>query len=145
MRSKKQDIGCVTVIIAFILTAVLAGVSFKRNEIWATELSLCGDAVLKAPNKPRPHENLGNYYRLQGKYDEAIREYTKTVALDKSYLAVYDGFFFMARMLDSSGRWQQAIGSYAVICENAPARFQRAKDIACERAEQLNRKIKCKS
>ena len=139
MRNDKRDFFYFSITIAFFLIAVSAFSSFQRNGIWATEYSLWKDSTSKSPLKPRPHENLGNYFREQNRYDEAILEYSIIVDLDSTYDAVYDGFFFMARTLDKSGDRYQAIICYSVICEYAPPKFQRAKDLACEGAYRLSR------
>src|SRR5581483_3454301 len=47
------------------LAAVVAlGVTtWERNKVWLDEVTLWGDAIAKAPNKPRPKTNLGLYYQ----------------------------------------------------------------------------------
>jgi len=39
--------------------SLLAGLTFSRNQVWGSEVSLWGDAVEKSPNKYRPHLNYG--------------------------------------------------------------------------------------
>ncbi|MBT3342790.1 MAG: tetratricopeptide repeat protein [Gemmatimonadetes bacterium] len=47
---------------------VAAAMSFERNRVWADGDSLWADAVMRAPQMPRPHLYLGNAYK-----DRALR------------------------------------------------------------------------
>ncbi|MEK6582025.1 MAG: tetratricopeptide repeat protein, partial [Nitrospirota bacterium] len=55
-----------------ILLFLLSGMTFQRNRVWETKLSLWEDAARKSPMKSRVHNNLGNCYMLLGKYFSAI-------------------------------------------------------------------------
>jgi protein O-mannosyl-transferase len=46
-----------------------------RNAVWNDEVLLWQDAALQAPDKPRPHFNLGGLYRVRGQVDRSITEY----------------------------------------------------------------------
>jgi hypothetical protein len=45
-----------------------------RNQVYATEIGLWQDTVLKSPDKARVHNNLGHAYLLAQHYDEARNE-----------------------------------------------------------------------
>ncbi len=47
----------------------------SRNSVWADEARLWEDASRKAPDKMRPHLNLGAAYQLRGDSDRAIQQY----------------------------------------------------------------------
>jgi Flp pilus assembly protein TadD len=47
---------------------------------------LWSDAVLKSPNKARPHNNLGYAYALHGDWDRAIEEFRTAARLDPDYI-----------------------------------------------------------
>jgi Tfp pilus assembly protein PilF len=49
--------------------------TIDRNKVWADDIRLWQDAIQKAPNKIRPHVNLGAVYQAHGKSDQAIGEY----------------------------------------------------------------------
>jgi Tfp pilus assembly protein PilF len=67
-------------VIAFALIAVFAGMSIARNAVWSDEVLLWEDARQKAPEKIRPHVNLGALYQSKGQFDQAIREYQFVLA-----------------------------------------------------------------
>jgi tetratricopeptide (TPR) repeat protein len=58
--------------------AILVGygwLTIERNKVWADEVRLWEDASRKAPEKLRPHLNMGGAYQLRGEADRAIHEY----------------------------------------------------------------------
>ena len=63
----------------------LGAVTFMRNEVWRTHVSLWSDAVAKSPRKARAYANLGQALFLAGHVDEAISRYCEALALDPQY------------------------------------------------------------
>jgi protein O-mannosyl-transferase len=72
--------------LAAMLVLVLCTFTYHRNRLYQDRLLLWSDAVLKSPNKARPHNNLGHAYALQGDWDRAIEEFRTAVRLDPDYL-----------------------------------------------------------
>lgn len=69
----------------------LLGLTVTRNQVYATEISLWQDTVMRSPNKARVHNNLGNAYLLAQRYDEARKEFTTAMKLDPGlYQAHYN-------------------------------------------------------
>jgi tetratricopeptide (TPR) repeat protein len=58
-----------------VILPLLACLSYARNEVWRSELSLWHDAVQKSPNKARPHVNYGMALYELGKIDDAQRHF----------------------------------------------------------------------
>jgi hypothetical protein len=56
-----------------------------RNRVYADELTFWADVVVKAPNNPRAHNNLGYALALRHRDDEAGQQFRTTLALDPSY------------------------------------------------------------
>ena len=61
---------------------VLAGLTFARNLVWRTQLSLWSDALVKSPGKARAHLNVGTALQLEGKLDAAIPYYCHVLELE---------------------------------------------------------------
>lgn len=57
-----------------------------RNEVWVSEIKLWSDSVLKNPNSPRVHNNLGKAYFEKGDLDTARIHLEKSVSRIPSYL-----------------------------------------------------------
>jgi len=58
-----------------VITSALTGLTYLRNEVWLSSISLWKDAVEKSPNKARPHNNYGwALYLLEGSVTPQARE-----------------------------------------------------------------------
>lgn len=68
---------------------ILGFASWQRNSVWANELSLWDDVVKKSPNKARAYSNRGVAFLNLQKYDEAIRDFNKTLTLNKNFKNAY--------------------------------------------------------
>jgi hypothetical protein len=60
--------------------------TYQRNQLYHDQIRLWSDAVLKSPNKARPHNNLGYAHTIQGDWEQAIEEFRTAVRLDPDYL-----------------------------------------------------------
>jgi tetratricopeptide (TPR) repeat protein len=90
------------VIGAAVLSAVLAVATFRRNRVWASELSVWADTAAKSPGKARPHMNLGSALCLAGHVEEGARELRRALELgvdsetDAAYARAQLGAAFVA-------------------------------------------------
>ena len=64
------------------LVVGLATLTFHRNQVWQTPLSLWSDAASKSPNKARVHINVGVAHHGLGQFDEAITAYCRAIRAD---------------------------------------------------------------
>ncbi len=72
-----------------LLCAVLTLMTFQRNKAWRDILSINADAVHKAPRLSRSHVNYSSALLRAHRYDEAIKEAEKAMALGKPNLEDY--------------------------------------------------------
>jgi hypothetical protein len=72
--------------LALALVLVLAGVTHARNRVWRDELALWSDAVARAPNKGRPHNNRAFALEKLGRFAEAESAFRKAIALEPGYV-----------------------------------------------------------
>ena len=68
--------------IVLVIVTPLLFLTLNRNLVWQNEFSLWKDAVIKSPNKDRPHMNLGLAYFNAGRFDEAISEYMTALSIN---------------------------------------------------------------
>ncbi len=62
--------------------AVLVGLTFARNQVWQSALSLWTDAVSKSPGKARVHVNVGVAHHALDHLDLAIFHYCRAIEID---------------------------------------------------------------
>ena len=78
----------------------------ERNTVWASSENLWRDAVAKAPNKSRPHFQLGRILYEQGSFDASAAEYeavARTGGLDYTLLVNW------GLALDDAGKPKDAL------------------------------------
>ncbi len=92
------------------IVAVFSVWTYQRNNVWADEITLWQDCVNKSPAKARPHYNLGNLLRRQGKFKEAIDHYYEALQTKSIYADdVYNG---LGIILKAQGKTKEAINHY---------------------------------
>jgi tetratricopeptide (TPR) repeat protein len=72
---RPQGIAFAVVLVAF---SVL---TFERNRVWQSEITLWQDVIRKSPGKARAYLSLGTAYITAGKYDLAVENLTKASAM----------------------------------------------------------------
>jgi tetratricopeptide (TPR) repeat protein len=73
----------------FVLILLITG-TYSRNRIWNSDIELWTDCVKKSPDKDRPHNNLGNAYTDQGRYQEAIAQLTEALRINPNYAEAHN-------------------------------------------------------
>lgn len=64
------------------VVAVLVGLTLARNQVWATQLSLWGEALERSPSKARVHVNYGTALHLKGEVKQAMKHYCEALRLE---------------------------------------------------------------
>jgi hypothetical protein len=64
-----------------VVLLVLSALTFARNVVWQSQLTLWRDAADKSPGKARPWANLGGAYFVEGRLDAAVDAYCRALAL----------------------------------------------------------------
>jgi Flp pilus assembly protein TadD len=102
---------CALVVMALSLATVL------RNTVWASETALWEDAARKSPALVRPHQNLGLYYSMQGRLEDARRELSSALALAPGNTELHNNLGVVYRKL---GAYDLAVGEYTTVLKLAP-------------------------
>lgn len=68
---------------------VFTGLTYARNIVWQSEVSLWEDVIKKGPEKARGYNGLGLAYQHMSQYDKAIVSFDKAIALDQDYYVAY--------------------------------------------------------
>ena len=69
---------------------ILSFLTYRRNFVWRSQLSLWSDVVDKSPAKPLAHYNLGVVYHYQGDTESALTQFQKAVNLNNNYADAYE-------------------------------------------------------
>jgi tetratricopeptide (TPR) repeat protein len=119
---------------AMLLIVLLAGVTYVRNRVWDTKLSLWSDVARKSGQKSRAHNNLGNCYMLLDRPFKAIEEYRTAIALDPGNIEAY---YNLAMNLEKVGLLSQAASYYDHFCRAAPPVYEQEKQSSCRAVQAL--------
>ncbi|MFA6413307.1 MAG: tetratricopeptide repeat protein, partial [Syntrophales bacterium] len=89
-----------------VLALLLGGITYKRNGVYADEVSIWTDTVEKAPRNSRAHLNLGVVLDQAGNPYEAIRHFEEAIRLKPDYAGAYTN---MGNVLTNLGKTDDAI------------------------------------
>ncbi len=74
-----------------VIPAVLAYVTYQRNQLWASDIDIWEDAARKSPGKARVHFQLAHTYYTHQRYQDAVAQYAATARLETpTYNLLYD-------------------------------------------------------
>ncbi len=108
-------------IIAAIILACFAILTFHRNTVWKDELTLWNDTVHKSPHKARAYIGRGSAYIAQGKYKKALIDFKTAVAIDpKTKYALSN----LAASYLQEGHLKEALGLYNRAIDNDPTELK---------------------
>jgi len=68
---------------------VFSGLTYARNIVWQSEVSLWEDVIALNPAKARGYNGLGLAYQHLSRFDQAIGEFSKAIALDREYFTAF--------------------------------------------------------
>jgi tetratricopeptide (TPR) repeat protein len=92
----------------FVLILLITG-TYSRNRIWNSDIEIWTDCVKKSPNKDRPHAGLGSAYTDQGRYQEAIAQFSEALRINPNYAEAHNNLGFV---YTDQGRYQEAIAQF---------------------------------
>ena len=93
------------------ITLVFAAWTYERNAVWSNAVSLWSDVVKKSPRKVRPHNNLGNALKNQGKIEEAIVHFNKALQINPGYSKAHNN---LGTALVSQGKTDEALKHFGI-------------------------------
>jgi tetratricopeptide (TPR) repeat protein len=99
------------IVTIFAIILVFSAWTHERNTLWSNAVSLWSDVVEKSPQKARPHNNLGNALKRQGKIEEAIVHFNKALQINPGYAKAYNN---LGTALASQGKTEEAIKHFGI-------------------------------
>jgi tetratricopeptide (TPR) repeat protein len=109
LASMSHRLGMAGLILAGAIAAVLATVTFLRNEDYCDPMRMNLHAVQYRPDNARAIYNLGNAYYARDDVDKAIELYHQALALNPMYAGVYDN---LGMALGRKGRYNEAYEAF---------------------------------
>lgn len=100
-----------------LLMLIISFWTFERNRVWNDRISLWGDSVAKSPAKARPHNNLGVALKDQGRVEEAVTHFNKTIQLDPQFTEAYNN---LANAYILQGQIDKALINYRIALDIDP-------------------------
>ena len=80
----------ITIFLILTITLVLAFATYKRNAVWANDLTLWQDAYKKAPHKSRVANNYAAALILRGKGEDALPLLIASIEREPGYFAAWN-------------------------------------------------------
>ena len=128
VRSKYLKIATICAI-----TMVFSAWTYERNMIWSNAVTLWGDTVSKSPQKVRPHNNLGNALKSQGKIEEAIVHFNQALQINPAYAKAYNN---LGTALAAQGKTEEAIKNFGIALSINPGNAEAHSNIGVALATQ---------
>jgi tetratricopeptide (TPR) repeat protein len=100
-----------------LLALLLGCLTARRNEVYASELSLWTDTVAKRQDNANARNYLGLALARAGRIPEAIEQYRAALGIQPAYPGVLNN---LGNALDRSGRTPEAIGCYEAALRLEP-------------------------
>jgi len=100
-----------------IVVLTLGFLTYQRNTVWQTEITLWSDVSKKSPFKPRPANSLGYAYLEDGKLDKALNQFNRALTLAPHYV---DALNNRGRTFARMGEYRKALQDYSRSIELNP-------------------------
>ncbi|MDP8265744.1 MAG: tetratricopeptide repeat protein [Candidatus Aceula meridiana] len=99
----------VLILILSVFIIFFSILTVRRNAIWANQQELISDTIAKSPNKPRPLNNLADFYLREGNAAMAEEIIRKTVRLNEEIPRYH---YNLGVVLQKQGRTDEAKKEY---------------------------------
>ncbi len=105
-------------VVAVLLVASYACLTVKQNAYWNDPLTFFQRTVRYAPDSHRLHYDFGNFLEAQGRYDEAISHYKRSIELNPRNALVYNN---LAITYFETGKTDEAIATFKKAIQADPS------------------------
>ncbi|MBU0469242.1 MAG: tetratricopeptide repeat protein [Candidatus Omnitrophica bacterium] len=99
----------IVILILCLLTIAYSKLTYQRNKVWNSEVSLWEDIAKKSPKKWRVHYNLGSEYSILGKNELALRSINESIRLNPVNADSYNN---RGNIYARTGMYAQALRNY---------------------------------
>jgi Flp pilus assembly protein TadD len=114
---KKTNKTVISVLCALALI-ILPITTYVRNSVWKDEITLWENAVKNSPALVRPHQNLGTYYSMRGRLEDARNELVTALKLDPNNFELHNNLGIVFKKL---GDYDRAIREFQTVMAIMPS------------------------
>jgi len=97
---------------------ILLVTTYVRNTVWKDEITLWENAVKTSPTLVRPHQNLGTYYSMRGRLEDARNELMTALKLDPNNYELHNNLGIVFKKL---GDYDHAIQEFQTVMAIMPS------------------------
>ena len=115
------------------LIMVLSAWTYERNSVWGSDVTLWQDVVKKSSQKARPHNNLGNALRRQGKVSESVYHFKEALRINPDYAKAHNN---LGIALAAQGDAETALTHFFMALELNPSYAEAYSNIGVTLARQ---------
>jgi Flp pilus assembly protein TadD len=116
-ESKKPNKAVIAVFCTLALMILLV-TTHVRNAVWKDEITLWENAVKTSPSLVRPHQNLGMYYSMRGRLEDARNELITALKLDPNNYELHNNLGIVFKKL---GDFDRAIREFQTVMAIMPS------------------------
>jgi Flp pilus assembly protein TadD len=116
-QSKMLNKTVISVFFALALSAFLIA-TYVRNKVWKDEITLWENTVKNSPALVRPHQNLGMYYIMRGRLEDARNELVTALKLDPNNFQLHNNLGMLFKKL---GDYDSAIREFKTVIAIMPS------------------------
>jgi tetratricopeptide (TPR) repeat protein len=114
MNVNQKAFRLIELLLMIVIVFICGWISYQRNSVWHTEISLWSDVIRKTPLDSRAHHHLGAALFKSGAIPQAIEEYRETLRLDPYNAAIH---FNLGVSYQRMGLYDSAIEEYKKFLE----------------------------
>jgi Tfp pilus assembly protein PilF len=103
---------CALALIIFVVT------TYVRNTVWKDEITLWENAVKNSPALVRPRQNLGMYYSMRGRLEDARNEFMTALKLDPNNFELHNNLGIVFKKLRD---YDRAIQEFQTVMAIMPS------------------------
>lgn len=109
------------ILLTVVIISSFTYLTHERNKVWHDDITLWEDAVEKAPDNARAHNNLGRAYGDQYREIEAVEEFKRAIRLLPNYGLAHMNLAVSYSRLDmkseAESHYKKALGFYPNLPE----------------------------
>jgi tetratricopeptide (TPR) repeat protein len=134
----RDSLGKIVIAALGILIVLFSGLTYLRNNVWRSEVSLWEDVAGKSPMKARAYNGLGLAYQKEGRLDKALESFARAIAINPSYAVAYNSLGTAYFRKNFFGRAAEEF-SKAIALEQGNAVFYNNRGLAYAAMGEIDR------